>query len=133
MWMLAKLLGGGAISLVQTWLDNRKKKAETKAEAERIVIMSDAQIKQKMATGEIDYNITAQKQMEHSWKDEYLTIILSLPFIGSFIPTVQDYVMVGWGYVTKAPQWYQMAFMGVIVASFGLRGWFKNKSVNMMK
>ena len=51
--------------------------------------------------------------------------IFSLPFIGSFIPNVQDYVSVGFDYLNKAPSWYQWAYMGMVAATFGLRGWIK--------
>jgi len=131
-WMIAKALFGGGVSVVQQWLANKQKVADAKAEAQKITVMSEAKIRERLAAGDIDYNIAAQRQMETSWKDEYLTIVLSLPFIGSFIPGVQDYVLRGWGYVAKAPQWYQVAFLGVIVASFGLRGWFKHKYLQKM-
>ena len=70
---------------------------------------------------EADWDINAQNQMQSSWKDEYLLFLLTLPIIGSFIPTVQDYVIIGWGHVSKAPEWYVISFLGIVAATFGLR------------
>jgi hypothetical protein len=64
-----------------------------------------------------------------SWKDEYLTILLSAPVIGSFIPGVKDYAFREWGYLEKAPLWFQTSFVGVIAATFGLRWLFSRKPV----
>lgn len=70
-----------------------------------------------------DYDIEALRQQQYSWKDEWLLFVLTLPFIGSFIPGLQDHVDHGWDYVAKAPGWYVTCFIGVIAAVYGLR-WF---------
>ncbi|WP_456322098.1 hypothetical protein, partial [Hydrogenimonas sp.] len=70
---------------------------------------------------ESDWDTNAQKQMENSWKDEYLLFLLTLPIVGSFIPQAQEYVVVGWGYIAQAPEWYIFSFLGVVAATFGLR------------
>jgi len=124
--MLGSLLSGliaPVAGVINKWQDGRQKKAERKdrlAEAEvngRIARIA------RESEGDINYDIEAQRQMQYSWKDEFLMFVLSLPFIGSFIPVVQDYVVKGWEYLTLAPSWYQWAFLGVISATFGLRGW----------
>ena len=75
-----------------------------------------------------DYDIEALNASTTSWKDEYLTILLSLPVIGSFVPGVQDSMLHGWEYLDKAPVWFQTSFIGVIAAAFGLRWLFsRNK------
>jgi hypothetical protein len=74
-----------------------------------------------------DYDLAALNASSTSWKDEYLTILLSAPVIGSFVPGVQDYVVRGWGYLEKAPGWFQLSFIGVIAATFGLR-WLFNRN-----
>ena len=75
-----------------------------------------------------DYDLAALTASTTSWKDEYLTILLSAPVIGSFVPGIQDYVVRGWDYLAKAPAWFQMSFIGVIAATFGLRWLFNSKS-----
>ena len=67
--------------------------------------------------------------MQYTWKDEFILVILFLPFIGSFVPVVQDYVLLGWEYVSKAPPWYQFILIGVVLSTFGLR-WYARKNTN---
>ena len=83
----------------------------------------------KMAEIESDWDIEAQRQSQFSWKDEYLTLILTFPLIGAFIPGVQDYVLRGFEYLAKVPAWYITAFLGIVAASFGLRWWFVRKGI----
>jgi len=122
---------GGLISpltgLISNYQTNKAKKQERKDRLEEAKVQGEIDRINKVTSGEIDYDVEAQRQMEKSWKDEYLVLLLSMPFIGSFLPQVQDYVIVGWGYLAKAPEWYQWCFMGVIIATFGLRTMAKLK------
>lgn len=119
------------VAPVSTWLETRAKTKQIKAEGE--IRLAEAKAKSLEARAamdmknEGDYDTEAQRQMQYSWKDEYLVIILTAPFIGSFIPKVQEYVEDGWNYVALAPQWYQWSFIGIICATFGLR-WYARKS-----
>ena len=97
----------------------KTKLAQTKADAE--VVRAG-----NLALTEGNYDIEAQRQMQHSWKDEYLVLVLTAHFIASFIPKLQDDVIKGWSYISKAPLWYQTAFIGVILATFGLRWYAKS-------
>ena len=129
------------VAPVSSWLAGRnevvkinaKSKAEVaktkaKAEAEAASIKAEVAVARatENAKAEGSYDLEAQRQMQHSWKDEYLVLVMSLPFIGSFIPVVQDSVAKGWTYVAQAPQWYQVAFIGIIMATFGLRWYSKS-------
>ncbi len=75
------MLGFNAIStllgsvggLATSWIDG--KTAVQKAEA---------QIRMKEATGEIDWELAAIRATQSSWKDEWLTILFSLPLILCF-------------------------------------------------
>lgn len=119
------------VAPVSTWLQARAKRAEIKEERKTRVAEAEAQALVARASmdmkNEGDYDTEAQRQMQHSWKDEYLVIVLTSPFIGSFIPTVQDHVAKGWEFVALAPPWYQWSFVGVICATFGLR-WYARKT-----
>lgn len=65
--------------LAQTWLTNRAKKSEAKAEKEAELI------KQAGSWEEIH-----AKNSGHSWKDEFLTIVLSAPFIILFYGALRN-------------------------------------------
>ena len=59
--------------LATSWIDG--KTAVQKAEA---------QIRMKEATGEIYWELAAIRATQSSWKDEWLTIIFTIPFICFF-------------------------------------------------
>ena len=45
--------------------------------------LTEAEIKKKQLTGEIDWDIEAIKATENSWKDEWITLLFSIPLISS--------------------------------------------------
>lgn len=112
---------------IKGWNDGRVKINEAKINAEVAKYNAQAELANKVQQQEGDWDVQALKASETSWKDEWLTVLLSAPFIGAFIPVIQDYVIVGFGYLDKTPSWYQMAFLGVVAASFGIRWWFNRK------
>lgn len=76
-----------------------------------------------------EYDVEALRQQQFSWKDEYLLMVNTAPFIAGFIPAVQDYVLIGWETLAKAPSWYVASYVGIVAATFGLRWLFgKNKN-----
>jgi hypothetical protein len=115
---------GGLFDIGKGLLEGNKVKNEKKLELDIKKMEAQAELDIANQKATTDYDIEALKQSSSSWKDEYLTILLSLPLIGSFIPVVQDYVVNGWGYISLAPHWYQASFIGVIAATFGLRWLF---------
>ncbi len=83
---MLNLLIGPIAEIAGTWMSGKveEKKAQAKtrvakAEAEAIVM-------QKKATGEIDWDLEMAKGSTSSWKDEWLTILFSIPLILAFIP-----------------------------------------------
>lgn len=61
-------------------------------------------------------------QIQNSgWKDEWFTIVLSIPLVMSFVPGLEYYVMSGFNVLSGTPEWYQWALMVAISASFGFR------------
>ena len=95
----------GVTSLASSYMDNRKVKAEHKSKIEQARLNAEINRIEKAAQSDQDYDIEALRQTRYSWKDEYVLVILTLPFIGSFIPSIQDYVLKGWEYINKAPEW----------------------------
>lgn len=112
---------------VKGWNEGRIRIKEAKINAEVAKYNAEAQYASQLLKQEGDWDVQALKASETSWKDEWLTMLLSAPFIGAFIPVVQDYVIKGFEYLDRTPDWYQVAFLGVIAASFGIRWWFNRK------
>lgn len=119
------------VAPVSSWLQARAE--QKKIEHEGMIRLAEAKSAAQVAmatreiTNEGDYDTAAMNQMQYSWKDEYLVIVLTAPFIGSFLPNVQEHVSRGWTYVAQAPDWYQWSFIGIICATFGLR-WYARKT-----
>ena len=123
---------------IEQWGDRKKIKLEAKMKIKQlelaaVVRRADAQIAMAQAGQlvEADWDARAQEQMKFSWKDEVLMLIIVAPFIGSFIPKIQDYVFKGWTYIDKAPEWYMVCFIGIYAAVFGLR-WLVAPMVNKL-
>ena len=106
---------------IKSFMETRTIKAENKANIEQAKV--NAQIKQieRTAESEINYDIEALRQQQYSWKDEFALLVITFPFIGSFLPWTQEFVMLGWDYVSRAPEWYSYTFIGAISASLGIR------------
>ena len=77
---------------------------------------------------EADWDTNAQQDMKTSWKDEYLTILFSVPLILAFIPATQEAILKGFETLNKTPDWYMMLVMGIVAAVFGLR-WLISRKI----
>ncbi len=117
----------GLVSIGTAWMEKKKVQAQGKIQIEQARI--DATVKNASQLHEMDK--TSSVDMRFSWKDEWFTLLLSAPFIMCFIPPLAPYVKQGFEILKEStPDWYRWAFLGAIVASFGLRTWFKGKVNN---
>lgn len=113
---------GPIANLAGTWLNGKveEKKAESatkvaKAQAEAVVM-------QKKATGEIDWDLEMAKGSQSSWKDEWLTILFSIPLILVFTGDWgRGVVSNGFVALESMPDWYQYTLGVIVAASFGVR------------
>ena len=120
MFGLGSLIGPVA-NLAGTWLDGHVAEKKAKTEAKIVTIKSEAKIKERQATGEIDWDIAQAKASEGSWKDEWLTILFSIPLVLAFIPSTVPYVEEGFRVLQNMPEWYHYALSVIVAASFGVR------------
>jgi hypothetical protein len=68
----------------------------------------------------------SMEQMENSWKDEFIMIILFSPIIFAFFPFVQDTISTGFKILgSDVPDWYTYLVMGIVIVTYGLRGMVK--------
>jgi hypothetical protein len=116
-------------NLVTSWNDGRIRIKEAKINVELAKYNAEAEKWKSAHQAETNWDLEALRASKTSWKDEFLTLVLTAPFVGSFIPGVQDQVAEGWKHVAEAPEWYQASFIGIIAASFGLRWMFNRKLV----
>lgn len=112
------------------WQERKLVKAEGKLKIEQAKIDGEIKKVQSLLDGEMEYDKVAAEGMKYSWKDEWFTILLSIPVIMCFVPypPLQDQVATGFEILgTNTPEWFQYCFIGAIVASFGLKTWMRKK------
>ena len=136
-------LFGVAGQSVQTYLEGKAIERQTTLEIKKIEAQGRVEQAKALAQMEAEYDNMAQIAMKSSWKDEYLVVILSIPFLLSFAtPYIQmlitDYDLMAklreaWQAVGLAPDWYQWSFLGVVIATFGLRWLTKQGMKDIIK
>jgi hypothetical protein len=125
---------------ITDWSKRKTVSAETKAKAELLKVetelrilqieaqarTAEAQTKLEMAKQgqKIDFELDREsvRQMQKSWKDEFLLLLFSLPVILTFIPSMQPYVQKGWEMLNQAPEWFLWLYAAMIISVWGLRG-----------
>lgn len=113
----------GPISeLAGTWL---KGKVETKAAETRARVAkaeAEAQIMLSAATSEAEWERVMAQASSNSWKDEWLTILFSIPLILSFCGEWGRHITEqGFAALEVMPDWYQYTLGVIVAASFGVR------------
>ena len=126
--VIGGLLGGPIKDLTETRkatkaarMEAQLKIIEAEAKLRVAKLESEAAIALKQADHEANWEIEAVRQAGTSWKDEYWTIVLSIPLIAAFFPPLRDAVEKGFDQLATAPLWYQAAVMAALSFAFGLR------------
>lgn len=102
--------------IIKEWIGSRKEKAQAKHRAQLQVISNTAIWEQKMAEASAS-----------SWKDEWFTILLSMPIVaiiyGVIVNDEQVIHRVGLAFsqLDSLPEWYQYLLFVAVLASFGIR------------
>ena len=106
---------GPIADLGRTWIEGKVAKTKAKAEAEAAVTINQS----KSAA---DWETAMARASNTSWKDEWITILFSIPLVLAFVPSAVPYVREGFAVLATMPQWYQYGLSVIIAASFGVRG-----------
>jgi hypothetical protein len=118
---MLNLLIGPVTELAGTWLNGKVEKAKAETGAKVAKAKAEAVIMEKKATGEIDWDLEMAKGSQSSWKDEWLTILFSVPLILAFVPGMEEVVANGFAQLQQMPEWYQYSLGVIVAASFGVR------------
>ena len=116
--LLVQGIMGIAGDAISGFVETKKAKAKQKL----VQIQAETTIMEKQIAGEIDWDIAAQKNSSGSWKDEYLTILFSIPLLLCFLPFTVDYVERGFEALALTPDWYKYTLGVIVSASFGIKG-----------
>jgi len=116
---------GEIISIGRTWLQGKQKVQEARDERAAELVRQQGSWEEIMAQGSVT-----------SWKDEYLTILFSIPLVLAFVPPAIPYVTSGFAALETMPDWYRYSFSIVVAASFGVRsaiGFLREKEPSPVK
>ena len=114
---------GPIASLAGTWLEGRVEKQKAQTQAEVAMKRAEAVIAEKQATGEIDYDLTAVKQMSSSWRDEFFSLLFAIPMVLAFCGDWgREIVFNGFQALQQMPTWYQVSLGALVASSVGMRG-----------
>jgi hypothetical protein len=106
-------------SIVQGKME--QKAAESKAKVAKAE--AQAQIMLSQATSEADWEKVMAEGSRDSWKDEWLTILFSVPLVLAFCGEWgRDIVADGFVALNAMPDYYRYTLGAIVSASFGIRG-----------
>ena len=112
---IAELAGG--------WLKGKADKQAAAANLALVEAEAKATIMKSAATSEADWERLMAQGSQNSWKDEWITLLFSIPLILSFLPFqwARDAVTNGFASLEMMPERYQYSLGVIIAASFGIR------------
>jgi len=92
--------------------------------------MSDAEKlhAEKLANGELEYKKEIIASNDKGWKDEFVLILVSLPIlllvysVFSDDPDIKQKIDLFFQYFKELPMWFQILFVSVVGAIYGLKG-----------
>jgi hypothetical protein len=82
--------------------------------------LGEVEVLQRAAQNISDWERIHAKGSQTSWKDEFWTIIWSIPLILGFIGFEEE-VAEGFTALSNMPEWYQYTLVTMVLASFGIR------------
>jgi uncharacterized integral membrane protein len=100
---------------------NRQKTKQLMSDAERLHA-------EKLANGELEYKKEIIKSNDQGWKDEFVLILVSLPIlllvysVFSNDPDIKVKLDLFFAYFNELPMWFQILFVSVVGAIYGIKG-----------
>jgi len=123
---MLNMLIGPAMDLAKDFVKGKAEEKKAIQERKISAIQNDADWESKMADA-----------TKGSWKDEWFSILLSLPLLGVAYSVIIDdpgiiaRVNEGFAALNQLPEWYQYLLFIAVSASFGLKS--ADKIMNMKK
>ncbi len=115
---------GAILSPITSMLDGwqERKGAKLKHELAVAEASTAAKIKHLETSLEADIAWENTSIRNAGWKDEWFTILLSIPMILVFVPGMAPFVKEGFDALqASTPEWYQWAFLVAVSSSFGYK------------
>jgi len=83
---------------------------------------------EKMAKGEIEMEKIIKNDQQNSWKDEFVLLLVSAPVmlliwsVFSEDPNIKNKIDLFFEYFSNMPMWFQILFISVVGAIYGIKG-----------
>ena len=120
--MMLQALIGPIANLAGSWMNSKVEKVKAEGQAKVAQAKAKAVVAEKVATGEVEWEKAMADATDGSWKDEFALIVLLLPAILVFIPSMTEYVRAGFEVLNTLPDWYQYLLFIAVSSSFGIKG-----------
>ena len=117
---MLKLLIQPLASLAGSYLENKIEKTKAEGVVKVETAKAKAAVARKVAAGELEWNAAMAEASNNSWKDEWLTILVSVPLVLAFTGH-EDVVKRGFDALEAMPSFYKSAVAVVFAASFGVQ------------
>jgi uncharacterized ion transporter superfamily protein YfcC len=111
-------------TLIKTGADVFEKRQETK----RLSALAERNYMERVANGEIEYQGKVMDKMDNSWKDEFVLLLVSAPVllliwsVFSDDPNIKSKIDLFFEYFGNMPMWFQILFISVVGAVYGIKG-----------
>lgn len=110
---------------LQKWQDDRDRLAALEMQEREARLNAEVELAAWKVKADHEWSFEWAKQAGNSWKDEYLTILFTLPLILLFIPTTRPWVLEGFEalkyFHPDAPTWFMGGAAVVVSAAFGMK------------
>ena len=116
--MIWGTLISAAADLAGGYISSKKAKAVAKQKLD--IAKIEAQVQKVTQDG--NWEETAIKGSDNSWKDELWTVVFVLLIAACFVPAAQPYIEDGFRFLREdCPDWLSWGILASIGASFGLK------------
>ena len=130
--MLWDKITESVLGIGQGWLSGRQRIAEAKLQSKIAIIESEARIAEAKATAVSQLAMSAQdhsqrweqmlvEQSGRDWKDEWWTVLVSIPLVMAFVPGFAQYVADGFTNLEQVPDWYLYVVFAAVSFAFARR------------
>jgi len=122
--LLGALLGAPAEQVAEYFKEKQRLKSEFKLARLRARVAGErAKEARAIAADTNDHEWSLLQIQNSGWKDEFVLIVVSTPFILGFVPGMDKYVHAGFNNLANTPVWYQVMIVTIFFAIYGIKKW----------
>jgi hypothetical protein len=119
---MIQALIGPVSSLFSSWMDKKKAEQEGKSAVAKAKAEAEAKVMVSSATSAAEWEKLMAKGSTHSLKDEWLTLLFSIPLILAFCGDWgRQIVADGFTALEAMPEYYQYTLGIIVSSSFAVR------------